>query len=513
MDDMFEDPALPQATALKEILALTRIENDYFLGSSPLNPRWGRVYGGQLIAQSIAACTNTLNPQTHAIHSLHSYFLHPGDDEVPILYKVTRLKDTKAYVTRRVDAIQYQRIIFTAQLQFSAPDLNVHSHTQIYDMSTVPPVDSLPSLNQDMFDLSTNDHLPLRNRQLLYYTGKREIPFDIKWCDREDVDWINWSDTPNRRPAKRLMWVKVRGKITLDGQLQQQPPPPPPKKVETKPEKPKSTTGTTTATVKKHYPNPESTGSLLGNNVIKTTNEYQEQQPSLMSLLQSIALAYLSDWGMIATAIKPHPFPSLSPHLQMASLDHSLHFFSTNVQADEWLLFDVHSPHLSSSKALLCGDFYNSKGELVCRVQQQALLRVKNVDIVSRYPSFYLSDTAKTPNSTQNSNSMRMESNTTTAIGNDKKLVEYKPQNEDGSTSGGVNSNSKQQIKIHDQLNSKVVYSQEFKSSGVALRPNQTVVPEKTAKEIGQENQNDLPLPSADVKKQIDSNVYSLARL
>eukprot|EP00461_Guttulinopsis_vulgaris_P007615 UN07664 len=69
-----------------------------------------------------------------------------------------------------------------------------------------------------------------------------------------------------------------------------------------------------------------------------------------MSLLQQIALAYLSDWGIIAAATKPHQMESLSPHLQLASLDHTIHFFTTNVKADDWLLYDVHSPHFANSK-------------------------------------------------------------------------------------------------------------------------------------------------------------------
>lgn len=542
MDDPYDEQERVQLqpTALKEILSLQRVENNFFTGISPRNPRWGRVYGGQIAAQSIAACVNTINPNTHSIHSFHGYFIRPGDDEVPILYKVTRLKDTKAYITRRVDAIQYEQIIFTCLLQFASPDLNVHSHTQVYDMSTIPSHDTLPSLTQDMFDLSTNENLPLRNRQLLYYTAKREIPFDIKWIDREDVDWVNWSDMPMRRPARRLMWVKIKGKISLDGfheaqresitdwdkqfaKLNEQAQKsgksennkgaeqPKPKPVE-------SSTTTTMATVKKHFPNPESTGTLLGNNIIKQTNEYIEQKPNLMSLLQSIALTYMSDWGLIATAMKPHPFPSLSPHLQLASLDHSIHFFSTNIRADDWLLFDVHSPHFSNSKALLCGDFYTQNGELICRVTQEALVRVKNVDIVSRYPSFYISDTSRSaqkdpnnPMAPQNLQNIQTDSNGLSS--------QPQPQPHSQITSDPGENDNKQAaapspsipttsaLMIKDSLHSsKVIHTNKFSKETNQAIASPAFATTPTVKPT-------FPAPIGPVLSQIESGMYSTARL
>lgn len=391
--DSFNTPTTTtEPTALKSILHLERIDNWIFRGECDTSLyKWGRVYGGMLVAQSITACVNTIDPTKHSIHSFHGYFIRPGDDEEPIVYKVTPLKDTKAFVTRRVDAVQYGNVIFSCLLQFAAPDLNVHSHTQVYDMSTVPHYDTLPSLTQDMFELSTNENLSLRNRQLLYYSARREVPFDIKWVNREDVAWENWSDEPTKRPARRLMWVKIKGKISVDDDNTHISPQADLHQSNALPPKQATKTTTTTTTIKKFYPNPESTGTLLGHNEgVKVSEElFQPQKPTLMALLQQIALAYMSDWGIIAAATKPHQMASLSQHLQLASLDHTIHFFNTNVKADEWLLYDVHSPHFANSKALLCGDFYNQNGELVARVQQEALIRVKDVNAIQKFPSFY----------------------------------------------------------------------------------------------------------------------------
>ena len=84
-------------------LDLEPLEHNLFRGRSP-QVGWQRVFGGQVIGQALAAATRTVEPD-RKVHSLHAYFLRPGDPGVPIVYEVDRIRDGKSFVTRRVVAI------------------------------------------------------------------------------------------------------------------------------------------------------------------------------------------------------------------------------------------------------------------------------------------------------------------------------------------------------------------------------------------------------------------------
>jgi acyl-CoA thioesterase-2 len=100
-----------------DILGLERIELDIFRGRSPQGATQ-RVFGGQVAAQALAAALRTA-PQDRDAHSLHAYFLRPGDPAVPIVYTVERLRDGRSFTTRRVVAVQHGRPIFTASVQLA----------------------------------------------------------------------------------------------------------------------------------------------------------------------------------------------------------------------------------------------------------------------------------------------------------------------------------------------------------------------------------------------------------
>ncbi len=82
------------------ILDLEPLEHNLFRGRSP-QVGWQRVFGGQVIAQALAAANRTVDAERQA-HSLHGYFLRPGDPAVPIIYEVDRIRDGKSFTTRRV---------------------------------------------------------------------------------------------------------------------------------------------------------------------------------------------------------------------------------------------------------------------------------------------------------------------------------------------------------------------------------------------------------------------------
>src|SRR5258708_14888768 len=101
---------------LQQLLALERIEENLFRGQSQ-DLGWHTVFGGQVLGQALAAAAQTVPPERH-VHSLHAYFLRPGDVSKPIVYDVDRIRDGSSFTTRRVVAIQSGRPIFNMSASF-----------------------------------------------------------------------------------------------------------------------------------------------------------------------------------------------------------------------------------------------------------------------------------------------------------------------------------------------------------------------------------------------------------
>ncbi len=98
------------------LLDLETIERNHYRATSP-NEGWQRVYGGQVIGQALVAASRTVEPGRNA-HSLHGYFLRPGEMNTPILYTVDRIRDGKSFTTRQVVAIQNGEAIFAMSISF-----------------------------------------------------------------------------------------------------------------------------------------------------------------------------------------------------------------------------------------------------------------------------------------------------------------------------------------------------------------------------------------------------------
>jgi acyl-CoA thioesterase II len=99
------------------LLDLEQIEEDIFRGRSPEGERRQRVFGGQVAGQALVAAGRTV-PADRPVHSLHAYFIRPGDTAVPLVYTVERLRDGRSFTTRRVTAIQHGKAIFTLSASF-----------------------------------------------------------------------------------------------------------------------------------------------------------------------------------------------------------------------------------------------------------------------------------------------------------------------------------------------------------------------------------------------------------
>jgi len=105
---------------LISLLALERLEMNLFRGQSQ-DLGWGRVFGGQVLGQSLSAAAQTV-PIGRAVHSLHGYFLRPGHTDKPIIYDVDRIRDGQSFTTRRVLAIQGGAAIFSMSASFQVPE-------------------------------------------------------------------------------------------------------------------------------------------------------------------------------------------------------------------------------------------------------------------------------------------------------------------------------------------------------------------------------------------------------
>ena len=97
---------------LRALLTLEEVAKDFYLGRTPAYD-WGRVYGGQVVAQGLAAAGATVDP-THRLHSVHAYFVLSGSPEEPILYDVDRLRDGRSFSTRRVVARQSAEVDYVS---------------------------------------------------------------------------------------------------------------------------------------------------------------------------------------------------------------------------------------------------------------------------------------------------------------------------------------------------------------------------------------------------------------
>lgn len=117
---------------LVNILDLEQIEVNLFRGHSP-DSSWQRVFGGQVIGQALTAAYHTV--EDRVCHSMHAYFIRPGDPKVPILYEVDRSRDGRSFTTRRVIAIQHGKQIFNLAASFQ---IDEKGYEHQFDMPDVP---------------------------------------------------------------------------------------------------------------------------------------------------------------------------------------------------------------------------------------------------------------------------------------------------------------------------------------------------------------------------------------
>src|SRR3954463_6417789 len=131
------------AAELVELLDLETIDLNLFRGKQP-DTQMQRTFGGQVASQALVAAAHPAPDET-SVHSLHSYFLRPGDPAVPIVYDVERIRDGRSFATRRAVARQHGRAIYYVTASFHVEEPGFDHQAA---MPLVPEPEDCPSLGE-----------------------------------------------------------------------------------------------------------------------------------------------------------------------------------------------------------------------------------------------------------------------------------------------------------------------------------------------------------------------------
>jgi len=153
---------------LVALLSLEAIEENLFRGVSQ-DLGFRQLFGGQVLGQCVSAATQTVEADRH-VHSLHGYFLRPGDAALPVVYQVDRVRDGGSFSTRRVTAVQKGKAIFTCSASFQNQEEGFHHQVQMPD---VPGPEGLRS-ETELASLVA-DSLPPRVRERVLFDKPIEI--------------------------------------------------------------------------------------------------------------------------------------------------------------------------------------------------------------------------------------------------------------------------------------------------------------------------------------------------
>ena len=181
---------------LLDLLDLEQIEVNIFRGRSP-DESVQRVFGGQVAGQALVAAGRTV-PDDRAVHSLHAYFIRPGDPAVPIIYSVDRVRDGRSFSTRRVTAVQHGRVIFALSASFHHPEPGIE---HAVPMPAAPSPDQLRP-NAERLAEAIGGQLPAH---------MRDTPIDMRSVGPMSIEVAR---DPSLRPgADNLIWLRVNGEL------------------------------------------------------------------------------------------------------------------------------------------------------------------------------------------------------------------------------------------------------------------------------------------------------------
>ncbi|WP_298209801.1 acyl-CoA thioesterase II [Ferrimicrobium sp.] len=175
------------------LLDLEPIEVNIFRGQSPREDRQ-RVFGGQVAGQALVAAGRTVSSD-RAVHSLHAYFIRPGDPTIPLLYEVERIRDGRSFSTRRVLAIQHGKPIFNLSASFQIEEDGLEHQVEA---PLVPDPLSLPDFEETM--------APWAESMGEWYDRPR--PFDIRYVLPPTM-----AKQPQPRKPQQMIWLRADGEL------------------------------------------------------------------------------------------------------------------------------------------------------------------------------------------------------------------------------------------------------------------------------------------------------------
>jgi acyl-CoA thioesterase II len=181
------------------LLDLEQIEVDIFRGRSPEGERRQRVFGGQVAGQALVAAGRTV-PEDRPVHSLHAYFIRPGDPTTPLIYLVERVRDGRSFTTRRVTTIQHGKTIFTLSASFHRDEPGVE-HAE--PMPDVPPPDAVPPTLERMEKLF--------GPSVRKWYGDQ--PIDIRHIGPLSFEAAR---DPALRTTRNMVWLRADGDLPDD---------------------------------------------------------------------------------------------------------------------------------------------------------------------------------------------------------------------------------------------------------------------------------------------------------
>lgn len=178
-----------RSAELLSLLELENIEVNLFRGTN--EKRFGaRLFGGQVLAQALAAAGSTVD-DARQCHSLHGYFLRPGDSALPVVYSVERIRDGGSFTTRRIVAIQHGEAVFSMDASFQVKEQGL---THQMDISPWPGPEQLED------DLVVAKRSP--DIELVSGWSTRERPFDLRS--------VYPVDRPRPESRQNPVWIRFR---------------------------------------------------------------------------------------------------------------------------------------------------------------------------------------------------------------------------------------------------------------------------------------------------------------
>lgn len=172
----------PKLSEIVDILDLEAIEQNLYRGIHPA-AKTGRLYGGQIMAQALIAAGRTVDKGRHP-HSIHGYFLRPGDPKVPVVFSVHRIRDGRSFTTRRITAIQHGHAIFSMDASFQMIEKGLEHQVAMPDLKPPPEEKINQNMKQDRFINFMVEYKqrmldePMEPKQHSWFRSNGDIPSD-----------------------------------------------------------------------------------------------------------------------------------------------------------------------------------------------------------------------------------------------------------------------------------------------------------------------------------------------